>query len=55
MEEQVDESLKQEQLLPNEQNTETVQELKTVSFSDIIADTTNLDQVYTESTLKCFN
>ena len=51
MEEQVDESLEQEQLLPNEQNTEAAQELKTVSFSDIIADTTNLDQVYTESTL----
>ena len=51
VEEQVDESLEQEQLLPVEQNTETVQELKTVSFSDIIADTTNLDQVYTESTL----
>jgi hypothetical protein len=51
MEEQMDEPINQEQPLPNEQNTETVQELKTVSFSDIIADTTNLDQVYTESTL----
>lgn len=51
VEEKVDESLEQEQLLPNEQNPETVQELKTVSFSDIIADTTNLNQVYTESTL----
>ena len=51
MEEQMDDPIKQEQLLPIEQNTETVQELKTVSFSDIIADTTNLDQVYTESTL----
>jgi len=51
VEEQVDKSLEQEQLLPNEQNTETVQELKKVSFSDIVADTTNLDQVYTEPTL----
>lgn len=51
MEEQMDDPIKQEQLLPNEQTTEAVQELKTVSFSDIIADTTNLDQVYTESTL----
>ena len=51
MEEQMDDPVKQEQLLPNEQTTEAVQELKTVSFSDVIADTTNLDQVYTESTL----
>lgn len=51
MEEQMDEPMDQEQLLPNEQNIETVQELKTVSFSDVTADSTNLDQVYTESTL----
>lgn len=51
VEEKVDKSLEQEQLLPNEQNPETDQELETVSFSDIIADTTNLDQIYTESTL----
>jgi hypothetical protein len=51
MEEQMDDPVKHEQLLPNEQTTEAVQELKTVSFSDVIADTTNLDQVYTESTL----
>ncbi|MCK7523256.1 MAG: hypothetical protein MZV64_39135 [Ignavibacteriales bacterium] len=55
MEEQMDDPIKQEQLLPNEQTTEAVQELKTVSFSDIIADTTNLDQVYTEPTLNVFN
>ncbi len=51
VEEQMDEPIDQEQLLPNEQNIETVQELKTVSFSDVIADTTNLDQVYNEPTL----
>ena len=39
------------QPLPNEHISEATQELKSVSFSDIVADTTNLDQVYTEPTL----
>jgi hypothetical protein len=51
MEEQINEPIGQEQLLPIEKTTETVQELKNISFSDIIADTTNLDQVYNEPTL----
>jgi len=51
IEELKDDFTNQEQALPNEQTSETNQELKTVSFSDIIADTTNLDQVYTEPTL----
>lgn len=41
----------QEQLLPEKQTSESIQELKSVSFSDIVADTTNLDQIYTEPTL----
>jgi len=41
----------QEQVLPNKQISESIEEIKSISFSDIIADTTNLDQVYTESTL----
>jgi len=40
-----------EQVLPKEQTSETIDELKTINFSDIVADTTNLDQVYTEPTL----
>jgi len=40
-----------EQVEQNEQINEVKDESKTISFSDIIADTTNLDQVYTEPTL----
>jgi len=40
-----------EQVEQNEQVTENKEELKTISFSDIIADTSNLDQVYSEPTL----
>ena len=40
-----------EQVLPKEQTSETIDELKTINFSDIVADTTNLDQVYKEPTL----
>jgi hypothetical protein len=48
---QKDNLTNQNQPLPNEQISEAYQELKTVSFNDIIADTSNLDQVYTEPTL----
>lgn len=51
VEEQKDEINNPEQVLPNEKNTDTFEEIKTISFSDIVADTTNLDQLYTESTL----
>lgn len=49
--EQKDDLSNQNQPLQNEQISETLQELKTISFTDIIADTTNLDQVYNEPTL----
>jgi len=51
VEEQLDDPSKQEQVLQNEKISEAPQELKTISFTDIIADTTNLDQVYNEPTL----
>ena len=51
IEEKKNDVINQEQVLPDQQNSETIERLKTISFSDIIADTTNLDQVYTESTL----
>ena len=40
-----------EQIVPDGQKTEDINRSKTISFSDIIADTTNLDQIYSESTL----
>ncbi len=40
-----------EQELPAEQKIEEIDESKTITFSDIVADTTNLDQVYSEPTL----
>ena len=40
-----------DQVEQNEQINENKEESKTISFSDIIADTTNLDQVYSEPTL----
>ena len=40
-----------EKKLPEEQKTNQIEESKTISFSDVIADTTNLDQVYSEPTL----
>ena len=49
--EQKDDISNQNQPLQNEQISGAPQELKTISFADIIADTTNLDQVYTEPTL----
>ena len=51
VEEQEDNLTNQNQPLPNEQISEAPQELKTLSFTDIIADTTNLDQIYNEPTL----
>ncbi len=51
VEEQKDNLTNQNQPLPNEQISEAPQELKTISFTDIIADTTDLDQVYNEPTL----
>jgi hypothetical protein len=51
VEEQLDDPSNQEQVLQNEKIFEAPQELKTISFTDIIADTTNLDQVYNEPTL----
>ena len=50
-EEQKEENENFNQPLPYEQISEATQELKTVSFSDIPVDTTNLDQVYTEPSL----
>ena len=44
-------NLNDEKKLPEEQKTKEIEESKTISFSDIIADTTNLDQVYSEPTL----
>jgi hypothetical protein len=37
--------------IPTEQSVEKLDEIKSLNFSDIIADTTNLDQIYTEPTL----
>jgi hypothetical protein len=51
VEEQKENLANQNQPLHNEQISEAPQELKTISFTDIIADTTNLDQVYNEPTL----
>ena len=51
VDEQEDNLTNQNQPLPNEQISEAPQKLKTISFTDIIADTTNLDQVYNEQTL----
>lgn len=34
-----------------EKKDDVIEEIKSLSFSDIVADTTNLDQVYSESTL----
>lgn len=41
----------EEQTIPEDQKNESEYEVKTISFSDIIADTTNLDQLYNEPTL----
>lgn len=38
-------------VLPNDSKQDKTEELKSLSFSDIIVDTTNLDQVYTEPSL----
>jgi hypothetical protein len=51
LEEQKYDFTNQEKALSKEQTSETIQELKTINFSDIIVDTTNLDQIYTEPTL----
>lgn len=51
IEEQKNDFTNQEKALPKKQISETIQELKTINFSDIIADTTSLDQIYTEPTL----
>ena len=51
VEEHQDDYLNNEQEFPKEQTSETIDEIKTISFSEIVADTTNLDQVYTEPTL----
>ena len=40
-----------EKKLPVEQKTNQIEESKTINFSDIKADTTNLDQIYSEPTL----
>lgn len=40
-----------EQELNKEHVSEVSEEIKSISFTDIVADTTNLDQVYSESTL----
>jgi hypothetical protein len=37
--------------IPNDQVNEKIDEIKSLSFSDIIVDTTNLDQIYSEPTL----
>jgi len=46
-----DEVVDEQKNVNSEQISETIEELKSVSFTDIQADTTNLDQLYTEPTL----
>jgi len=46
-----DEVIDEQKNVNSEQISETIEELKSVSFTDIQADTTNLDQLYTEPTL----
>lgn len=40
-----------QKISPEKQNTKITDEVRTLSFNDIIADTTNLDQIYSEPTL----
>lgn len=51
VEDQKDNFNNQEQVLPDGTTSGTFEELKAISFSNIVVDTTNLDQLYTESSL----
>ncbi len=48
---EIEESAEEQKNITEEKTTDHVEKIKSLSFSDIIADTTNLDQVYSESTL----
>ena len=48
---EIEKNVNEQKEINEEKKTDVINEIKSLSFSDIIADTTNLDQMYSEPTL----